>query len=63
MDMTDRFATAMLSSIVLGALIVDATSQSESGQSVRSSASGGVAPGSETGVWLAAAMSLLRLLN
>jgi hypothetical protein len=31
----------MLSSIVLGALIVDATSQSESGQSVRSSASGG----------------------
>ena len=61
MDMTDRFATAMLSSIVLGALIVDA-SESECGQSIRSSASGG-APGSETGVWLAAAMSLLRLLN
>jgi hypothetical protein len=62
MDMTDRFATAMLGSLVLGALIVDATSQSESGQSVRSSASGG-ATGSESGVWLAAAMSLLRLLN
>jgi hypothetical protein len=62
MAMTDRFATAMLGSLVLGALIVDATSQSESGQSIRSSASGG-ATGSECGVWLAAAMSLLRLLN
>jgi hypothetical protein len=62
MDMTDRFATAMFASLVLGALIIDATSQVDSDQSTRSSAGDG-ASGSETGVWVAAAMSLLRLLN
>jgi hypothetical protein len=62
MDMTDRFAAATLASLVLGALIVDATSESESDQSIRSSASGG-ATRSETGVRLAPAVSLLRLLD
>jgi hypothetical protein len=62
MDMTDRFATAMFASLVLGALIVDATSQSGSGESIRSSPRDG-ATGSETGAWVAAARSLLRLLN
>jgi hypothetical protein len=62
MNMTDRFATAMFVSLVLGALIVDAISQVDSDQCTRSSAGDG-ATGSETGVWPAAAMSLLRLLN
>jgi hypothetical protein len=62
MDMTDRFATAMFASLVLGALIVDATCQVDSDQSRRSSAGDG-ATGSEAGAWVAAAMSLLRLLN